>query len=169
MPSWYHQGAWKICCNTHPVLVSVVKETITYPKKIFYVIVSFMSLSIYGGFSTPHCESKIKTVLGNLAASIHSLYIYNSTNRLNLSLISWRTLHATHIAAGSSTVQYTWSCLHYIAGRGRCTRGESWTWPTILTHARVDVTAHYTCSKLDYAQKQQKQKFGRKCHDCDCL
>lgn len=61
-----------------------------------------MSWSVSAGFSTPCSDSLIKTVLGYLAASIRGPCIYNCINRLTLCLISWRTQHATHSAAGSS-------------------------------------------------------------------
>lgn len=79
---WFNQSAGKTCCNTYSFLLSMLKETITYPKNDFHVTVSFMSKSISTRFSTPHSDSLIKTVLGNLAASIHSPCIYNCTNRL---------------------------------------------------------------------------------------
>lgn len=61
-----------------------------------------MSWSVSAGLSTPCTDSLIKTVLGYLAASIRGPCIYNCINRLTLCLISWRTQHATHSAAGSS-------------------------------------------------------------------
>lgn len=53
-------------------------------KNDFHVIDSFM----LAGFSKPNSDSLIKTVLGYLAASIHSPCIYNCLNRLTLCLIS---------------------------------------------------------------------------------
>lgn len=91
---------------------------------------------------TSTAKSKQAKLLGNLAASIHSPCIYNCANRLTLCPISWRTQDATHIAAGSSPVYYTWSCLHYIAERGRCMKGTSWSWPMILCASGCQATVH---------------------------
>ena len=75
-------------------------------KNYFHVIVNSMSWSISAGFSTACSDSLIKTVLAYLAASICGPCIYNCINRLTLCLISWRTQHTTHSAAGSSVIHF---------------------------------------------------------------
>lgn len=96
--------AGKTCCNTRSVLATAFKETITYPKMIF----TSLSASCHNQFlqdfprRTPTVKSKQSLVIWLLPFTVPC--IYNCANRLTLCLISWRTQHATHIAAGSRAV-----------------------------------------------------------------
>lgn len=134
-------------------------------KNYFHVIVNSMSWSISAGFSTLCSGSLIKTVLGYLAASIRGPCIYNCINRLTLCLISWRTQHATHSAAGSSP---TSACLQTITERGRCSRSAPSSWPTAVTPAQKDVRPESTSPKLDHMQAQHQPFSQRRSSNGAC-
>lgn len=143
--------AWKTHCNTFSTGIWGTY----FQKNDPHVIVSFVSSSISARLSTPlalTAKSKQSLVIWLLPFRV--CVFITVQNRLTLSLISWRTQHATHIAAGSISVWYTWTYLHCSAKRGRCTRGTLWSWPVNLTGVQVEVKPYSACFKLNCDQKQ---------------
>lgn len=90
--------------STSSMLASTFKDRITYPKIIFMSLSVSCHNQLLQGFPhhTPTVKSKQSLVIWLLPVVVPC--IYNCANILPLCLISWRTQHATHIAAGSSPV-----------------------------------------------------------------